>query len=138
MRWLVRSLIFWAICAPLFYMFGLPKLMVKLETKARTENYAACQTHLKDEHLAGVPTAIINDKEADKYCHCVSDSIALTNADLFDLARKRQPARLEAVMKPIVEACNKTLQDKLTRNVISTEQPYSTFEKDGTETVRFR
>ncbi len=137
MRWLIRSLIFWAVCTPLFYLFGLPMLMEKLETSSRAENYTVCQQHLADEHLANVPSALLSPQQAEEYCHCVSDGITLTKSDLFDLALKRQPARLTEAMKPVVEACNETLQQALDRALNAGTAPRSTWEPDGTETIHF-
>lgn len=137
MRWLIRSLIFWAVCAPLFYLFGLPMMMHKLETKSRAENYTACQQHLKDEHIANVPSAMVSPLQADQYCHCISDPITLTQADLFDLVQKKSPQRLADAMKPIVEGCNTALQGQLNRAVNAGPGPSSTYEPNGTETVHF-
>ncbi len=138
MRWLMRSLIFWAVSAPLFYLFGLPFLIGKLETKSRAASFTACQAHLKDENIAYAPASIISPAQADAYCHCVSDPIAFTNADLFDLAQKKQPERLTAAMKPALEACNATLQQSMNNAINSAPATRSTWEPDGTETVHFQ
>lgn len=137
MRWLLRALIFWVVCAPLFYFFGLPLLMNSLQTKSRTENYTACIRHLQEEHLANVPSSLLSPQQADEYCHCISDTITLTQEDLFDIVQKKQPQRLEAAMKPIVDSCNETLQSTLNRAINSGTAPRSTYDPNGTETVHF-
>ena len=137
MRWLKRSLLFWALTLPLFYLFLLPWLLTKLEAKARNDSFASCQTHLTEEHLAHVPTAVLTDADAATYCHCVSDIITITRADLVELAQKKQPARLTSAMKPVVDACNATLQAGMNARINTGAQPRSTFGPDGTETVHF-
>lgn len=137
MRFLVSSLIFWAICSPLFYFFGLPVLIGKLEAKARGEAYAACQKTLEEEHLANAPASPLSPAQAETYCHCVSDPIAFTKGDLIALARTHQSERLTAALKPVVDACNQSLQQAINESINTGAKPHSTWEPDGTETVHF-
>ncbi len=133
MRWVIRSLVFWVLCLPLFYFYGLPFLMEKLNIKARAESYTQCQTHLQKEGIAGMLTP----QEADRYCHCVSDGITFEPADLVYLAQKKPPTRLVGTMKPRVDACNTTL--KATIKAAATAAPATRTEKlpDGTEIIHF-
>lgn len=105
-RYLLRTLLFWAISLPLFYLFGLPLLMDKLSAKARSESYAQCSEQLKQPNMAG---AVPSDK-ADSYCHCVSDGLTFTQADLRDAISKKPPAAITALQTSLVEKCNRELQ----------------------------
>lgn len=137
MRWVLRSLLFWVISLPVFYLFGLPYLLTKLSDRARLESFVQCQTHLKEERIAYVPTALMKVDRADQYCHCVSDPITLTRADLFELARKKQAERLNNAMKPVIEACNSALQDDMSKAISAGAPTHSTFDENGVETVHF-
>ncbi len=132
MRWVVRSLLLWAICLPLFYLYGLPYLMATLQTKARAESYTQCQVHFQKEGIAGMLTPA----EAEQYCHCVSDAIALEPSDLTDLVQKKQPERLARTMKPRVDACNTTLKEAITAAATAVPKRVETL-PDGTEIVHF-
>jgi hypothetical protein len=137
MRWLIRSLIFWAICAPLFYLFGLPYLMGKLEAKAQADSYMQCQQHLQKEGMVGSPTAILKAPQADSYCHCVADAMKLEKSDLVDLIQKKQPERLQNAMKPLVDACNQTLQQGITETVKAAPPTRTEVLPDGTHVIHF-
>lgn len=137
MRWLIRLLILWAVSLPLFYLFGLPYLLTKLNDKARLESFAQCQEHLKAERMAYVPTAIMKPDRADAYCRCISEPIAFTRADLIILAQKKQPERLNNALKPVIEACNAALQDDMTKAISAGAPTHSTFDENGVETVHF-
>ena len=137
MRWLIRSLIVWAITLPLFYLVGLPYMLNTLSDKARKDSFAQCQAHLKTQNMAYVATAIIKPERADTYCHCVSAPIQITNADIPDLVQKKQPERLNNAIKPVIEACNAALQDDMSRAMSTGAPTRSTFDADGVETVHF-
>jgi hypothetical protein len=137
MRILIRSLIFWAICLPIFYLVGLPILMDKLDARIRGQNYDACFTHLKNEGLFGSGSAVLKKDQAEHYCHCVSDSLTLDRRDLFDLLKKRPPAHLTAAMKPVVEACNTELTQAMNAVITAAPAPRVTRAPDGTEVMHF-
>lgn len=104
MRYLIRTLFFWAISLPLFYVVGLPFMMDKLSAKARGESYTQCAEQLRQPNLAGIP----GDK-AEGYCHCVSDGLIFTKSDLFDVLQKKQPAAITALQATLVEKCSREI-----------------------------
>lgn len=113
MRWLLRLLLFWAVCAPLFYMFGLPYLLDMLSKKAQGEAYAQCQQQLAKEGLIGSKNSPLNEQQGVGYCHCASDRLILTKNDVFDLVQKKPPAALTALSESISKQCNTDLQRML-------------------------
>lgn len=136
MRILIRILCFWGVALPLFYVFGLPMLLDKLQTKARADQFVQCHQHLREQHLTG-PTALLRDSEADAYCHCVSDGLTIERGDLVDMARHRQPERLNSAMKPVVEACNEQLKQSMSEAMKALPAPRVTTDANGVETVHF-
>ena len=138
MRTLLRLALFWAVTAPLLYVYGLPWLLGKLDAKAQAQSYAACLEHLKTEHLIGGPGWVIKQADAEKYCHCVSDGLHFARADLPELMQKKTPARVETLMKPVVEACNATLQASMNATVQTAPGPSIERKADGTEVIHFR
>lgn len=116
MRWLLRLILFWAICAPLFYVFGLPLLLEKVSAKARADGFTQCIEHFNKPDMA-LMASHLPQPERDAYCHCATDEIALTKADLPDLVQRRQPARLTAAMQQHTEQCNTELQRKINSNL---------------------
>jgi hypothetical protein len=113
MRWLLRLLLFWAITAPLFYVFGLPYLLDMLSKKTQAEAYAQCQQQLLKEGLIGSKNSPINEQQGVGYCHCASDHLILTQNDVFDLVQKKPPAALTALSESISRKCNTDLQRML-------------------------
>ena len=113
MRWLLRMLLFWAITGPLFYLFGLPYLLDILSKKTQQQAYDQCKAQLVKEGLTGVPTALVKPAQAENYCHCVSDPLILTKADVFDLVKKKPPTALNALAQSKAETCNKQLQAEI-------------------------
>ena len=137
MRWLLRSFLFSCISLPLFYLLALPWLMGKLNVKTRAESYAQCQHQLHETGMAGSPTALLKAPQADAYCHCVSDSITLTRADLVPLAQHQPPTRLTAAMKPTVDACNDALKAGINQTITTAPAPSVTRDANGVEIVHF-
>ncbi len=110
MRWLVRMLIFWAISAPLFYLFGMPYALEMLSKKAQTQAYDQCAAGLRDQHLIDGPNPPISPDQGDHYCHCMADGLILTKPDLFDILKKKPPAALNATAKTLAEKCNRDME----------------------------
>lgn len=137
MRWVWRSLLFWAVSLPLFFIFGLPVVLDKVNDKARVQSFTQCQEHLQSQGMAGTPTALLKPAEADQYCHCVSDPITLMKEDLPNLLQKKPPERLNAAMKPVVEACNAALTQSINDAARALPQPRTVVEPDGTEIIHF-
>lgn len=113
MRWLVRLLIFWAITAPLFYLFGLPYLLDLLSKKAQTQAYDQCTAQLAKDGMTGKPDSPVTKERGEKYCHCVSDGLILTKNDVFDLMQRKPPAGLTARGQAQADTCTRTLQEEL-------------------------
>jgi hypothetical protein len=113
MRWLLRLLLFWAITAPLFYVFGLPYLLDMLSKKAQADAYTQCQQQLTKEGLVGSKNSPLNEQQGVGYCHCVSNRLILTKNDVFDLVQKKSPAALTALSESIAKQCNTDLQRML-------------------------
>ena len=113
MRWLVRSLLFWAISMPLFYLYGLPMLLDMLSKKAQGDGYTQCTAQLTKEGLSGKWDSPLTPARGEKYCHCVSDGLILTKNDVFDLVRHQPAAGLTALSKGLVDRCNDALQNEL-------------------------
>lgn len=110
MRWLLRLLLFWAISAPLFYLFGLPMLLDMLSKKAQAQGYAQCATHIKAIGLVGSSYATLTEYQGEKYCHCVSDGLIFTQHDVIDMVQKKQPAALNALAQSLSTQCNAALE----------------------------
>jgi hypothetical protein len=110
MRWLRRSLLFWAISMPLFYLFGLPALLDMLTTKARNEGYTQCSTQMKSEGLVGSANSPVTPDQGEKYCRCLSDGLIFSKNDLFDMVQKKPPAALTALAQSLADSCNRDLQ----------------------------
>jgi hypothetical protein len=107
MRYLIRILIFWAIAAPLFYWFGMPYLVQRVETQAKAENTIACQRQLVQSGLI----AQFGQKRGDSYCDCLNEGLHFTSADLLTMARTRKaPANVEAALNERVNECSNQLQ----------------------------
>ena len=113
MRWLLRMLIFWAISAPLFYVFGLPVALDHLNKKTRKDAYSQCITHLTNERMMGGANSPMSQTQGTEYCHCVSDGLTVTQNDLLDLVQKKEPAALTAASKLQTDACNSKLQGQM-------------------------
>jgi hypothetical protein len=113
MRWIIRSLIFWALCAPLAYVFGLPILLDKLTAKTRADALAQCQQHLQKEGMAGAAGSMLSTAMADEYCACVSGGLSVTRADLMELVQKKPPTALTAAANANSTKCNAALESKL-------------------------
>jgi hypothetical protein len=110
MRWLIRMLLFWAITAPLFYLFGLPYLIDSLSNKAQTQGYAQCLAQLKNDGTAGGLNSPLTDFQGEKYCHCVSDRLIFTKNDVLDAVQKKPPAALNALAQSFADGCNAELK----------------------------
>jgi hypothetical protein len=110
MRWLRRSLIFWAISMPLFYVFGLPYMLNMLSAKARNEGYTQCSNHMKNEGLVGNANSPIKPEQGEKYCRCLSDGLIFTKNDLLDMVQKKPPVALTALAQSLSDTCNHELQ----------------------------
>lgn len=122
MRWLarllIRIIIFWAIVALLAYIFGIPALTDYMTKKVRTQGYDQCIATLTQEGTMGKPGSMLNQQQGENYCHCISDGLIFTKADLFDILPKnsseigtqKQPGPLTALAKSISERCNTDLQ----------------------------
>ena len=113
MRWLIRSLLFWAMSAPLFYVYGLPYALDLLSKKAQTQGYAQCDTHLRSEGMVGSANAPLRIEQGEKYCHCVSDGLIFTRNDLTDAIRKKPPAALNALAQTLADGCNHQLEEMM-------------------------
>ena len=118
MRWLLRFIIFWAISAPISYFYGIPALLDYMTNKVRTDGYAQCMTHMSSEKLVGGENAPFTAQQGEKYCHCISDSLTFTKADLFEMIPKnkeefgkpKQPTALTAQAEALSQKCNAELQ----------------------------
>jgi len=99
-------LIFWAICLPLFYLFGLPYLIDMLSKKAQTQSYEQCLAQLKNDGTAGGLNSPLTAFQGEKYCHCVSDRLIFTKNDVLDMVQKKQPAALNALAQTLADGCN--------------------------------
>ncbi|MES2984092.1 MAG: hypothetical protein V4735_02770 [Pseudomonadota bacterium] len=113
MRWLWRSLAFWAVSLPLFYLFGLPMLLDQLSAKATREGYGQCITQMRAEGLLGGANSPFPPERIDQYCHCVSDGLIFTKPDLFDMVQKRPPAALTALASAKAATCNASLEQSV-------------------------
>ena len=110
MRWLLRFLLFWAISTPLFYIVGLPLVLDHFSTKIRDQNYTQCITHLASEGLMGAANAAFTQAQGENYCHCMSDDLTFTQADLWDAVQRKPPAALTAMAQAASERCGKELR----------------------------
>lgn len=137
MRWLIRMALFWAVSLPLFYLFALPFLLGQLSAKAQTQGYAACLVQLREQGLTESPIAPLRPIDGQNYCHCVTDGLQFTRADLPELVQHQTPARLTEVQKPVIEACNAALQAAMNETIRQAPATSSTFDADGTETIHF-
>jgi hypothetical protein len=113
MRWLLRLLLFWAISAPLFYLFGMPYMLDLLSKKAQAQTYAQCQQQLRDQGLVGSKNASLHEQQGVGYCHCMSDGLVMTKADLMDALHRRPPAALTAMAQARTDTCNVDLRRAL-------------------------
>lgn len=113
MRWLVRLLVFWAISAPLFYLFGLPFALDLLSKKAQSEALAQCREQMVTNGMAGRSDSPLSAVQSDNYCHCVSDGLLFTKDDLRDVVMKKQPAALNALAQSLASKCNDELNAQL-------------------------
>ena len=137
MRWLWRTLLFWAVVAPLFYFFGLPYLMSELQSKAQLASYADCERQLKEQGLLGGKLAILEAPDAEDYCHCVSQTVLLDKSDLPALLRHETPERLHDAMQPKIALCNQQLKAHLAA-AAQLRQPVIETLPDGTKIEHFR
>ena len=113
MRWLIRMLLFWAITAPLFYLFGLPFLIDMLSKKAQAQGYEQCATQLKTDGTAGGLNSPLTQAQGEKYCHCVSDRLIFTKNDVLDAVQKKPPAALNALAQSLADGCNAQLKEMM-------------------------
>lgn len=113
MRWLLRFILFWAISAPLLYIFGLPALLDLLSKKAQNEGYTQCITLMTNEKRIGSPNSPLTQAQGETYCKCVSGGLIFTQGDLFDVVEKKPPQALTALAKSLAEKCNRDLQQSL-------------------------
>jgi hypothetical protein len=113
MRWLIRMVVFWAISAPLFYVFGLPYLLELLSKKAQTEGYTQCITLMTNEKKMGSPNSPLTQLQGETYCHCVSDHLIFTQGDLVEMVQKKPPTALTVLAQSLTTECNTKLQQSL-------------------------
>lgn len=111
MRFLLRLILFWAICAPIFYLFGLPPLLDKLSEKTVAQTREQCFAHLNAEKLVGAPNSPMTAQQAESYCNCVSNGLKITQADLLDMAQRKQPTLLGIQAQQQANTCNIKLQE---------------------------
>lgn len=137
MRLLLRIAIFWLITLPLFYAFGLPKLLSMLSEKVRADGYTECLAQLKQQNIIDTPAALVKHEVGEHYCHCVTDGLTLTKADLPDLVQRRMPQRVADMQKPVIDACNKELQERVNGIITGAPAPRVTRKDDGTEIMYF-
>jgi hypothetical protein len=110
MRKLIKMLVFWAISLPLFYLFGLPFALEKLSTKVQRDSFAQCQKQLATEGMVGALNSPLRPDQAEHYCHCVSDKLTFTQADLMDAVKKQPPKALTAQAELLASECQVTLR----------------------------
>jgi hypothetical protein len=146
MRRLLYLAIFWACSSLLFYGYGLPWMMRMLQGKVRDQTYATCMLQLRTQGIIEAQTAPLVPEDGQQYCHCVSDPLTFTRADLFDAVHKRQPAHVAAQAQQQVAACTPQLQEKIDA---ATPAPSpaaptppsapgtTTVEPDGTQVIHF-
>lgn len=113
MRWLLRLILFWAISAPLFYFFGLPMLIEHLNGKTRRTSYDQCIQHLRDEGMIGSGIGKITPERGEAYCHCVSDGITFTKADILDMVKQHPPTALTELSQKLSHQCNDDLSREM-------------------------
>ena len=113
MRWLVRMLLFWAISAPLFYIFGLPYMLELLSKKAQDEALTQCVAQMRSQNMFGQTDSPMTGDMADKYCHCVADGLILTKNDVFELVQKKPATELTALSQSLTTKCNEQLQQTM-------------------------
>lgn len=123
MRFIKRLLIFWAISGPLFYVFGLPYLITKLEAKARVEAYTQCIDSITKQGIIGTPTASLTQQTGESYCHCIGDKLNFTKQDLYDTIQKKPPAALTAQAEALATSCSTILQQAMDAAPAATAQP---------------
>ena len=114
MRWLIRMLLFWAICAPLFYLYGFPYLLEMLSKKAQGEALTQCVEQMREQAMIGQNGSPLTGAMADKYCHCVADGLILTKNDVFELVQKKPATELTALTQALTTKCNEQLQQDMT------------------------
>lgn len=135
MRWLKRALLFWALALPGFYFVGLPYLIGRLETKVRADTYADCQR--QHAALQGATPDAATQARTDTFCHCLSDTLVFTQADLMDAVQKRPPAALTALVKSQVSTCAKARDQAMTQPA-QTPMPVTTTDAQGREVIYFK
>lgn len=113
MRWLIRMLLFWAICAPLFYVYGLPYMLDMLSKKAQGEALSQCVEQMRSQNMFGQPDSPMTGEMADKYCHCVADDLILTKNDVFELVQKKPATALTALSQALTTKCNEQLKQDM-------------------------
>lgn len=108
MRFLLRMLVFWAIVAPLLWVFGVPYLLRYIDQKTQAQNTIACREQLA---TAGLDPA---SQRATRYCACLNETLHFKREDLFEIAKTRQaPERMTAALQVQVETCSPLLDSSI-------------------------
>lgn len=115
MRWLLRLILFWGLMTPISYYFGLPIALEKLGAKAQAQAFDECQKKLTAEGTMGGANSPLSPQQGLGYCHCLSDKLVLTKADLLDALQHKPPAALNAFAQAEADRCGRQLQDRLGR-----------------------
>lgn len=113
MRWLLRLIVFWAISAPLFYVYGLPAMLDMLTEKARTESFDQCLAELTNQKQIGSANSPLSQQQGEQYCLCISARLIFSRADLMDVLQQKQPSALQAQAQSLSEHCTRELQQSL-------------------------
>jgi len=113
MRWLIRLLLFWAISMPLFYLFGLPAALDMLSNKARTQGFGQCIADMTSKGMIGSANSPVNAVQGEIFCHCMSDSLEISQTDLIAIVRKQPPAQLNAMIDALSKKCHHDLQQMM-------------------------
>lgn len=115
MRIFLRLLLFWVLMTPISYYFGVPYALQILSHKAQMQSYGECQKNLVTQGLVGGANPTLDARQSEAYCHCLSDKLVLTKADLLDALQHKPPAALNAFAQAEADRCGRQLQDRLGR-----------------------
>jgi len=137
MRIFLRLLIFWAISATAFYLYGKPMLMDFIQNRTRADAYRQCLGQLNEQDLIG---KTLTAAQGDDYCHCVTDPLMFDDHDLLDAMQRKQPGHITAQAKELAEQCDTTLQQAISGTVAKPQAagpaPDET-KPDGTQVIHF-
>lgn len=118
MRWPIRILLFWALAAPAFYIWGMPYLTDYTEAKTREQTFHSCKQQIEDQHLQ------ISAEQGDRYCTCINDGLNFEDGDLINMASTHEaPERVRQQLEAQITICGDQLARELQQQPVSAPVP---------------